>query len=355
MGISTISIYYNTISIREFAVALKRHNNSLPGLINNKHDNTYVHNFSDYDMLLTVYYSIKQLKELVRRYRINKLSGNKMDLTCRVYAHLLFSHKAVIIQKIIRGILHRKYIRLRNFSFRDKCINSTDFMTLEDINQLPLLEFFGYKDDGFIYGFGLDSIAALINKNNTVNPYTRVLFPPNVIRDIKTIMRLHKIIYVPEKITQPTPAPIISINPSSPDFTRMVDMEALDLFQDINALGHHANHQWFMDLSIDQIIRMSDELLDIWIYRAGLSQTSRYEICPPNGHPFEDITTIRTIHQPINIIRHSMLKILGKLVRNGVDIHNRGLGAYYVLGSLTLVSQDARMQMSWLFDAFRMI
>jgi len=42
---------------------------------------------------------------------------------------------------------------------------------------------------------------------------------------------------------------------------------------------------------------------------------------------------------------------LEKFVNSGVDADNRTLGAYYVLGALTLVNEDAATSLPWLFQS----
>ena len=39
---------------------------------------------------------------------------------------------------------------------RDKCNNSDDFLTVEDIKEIPYEYFYSFKDnDGFLYGFNI--------------------------------------------------------------------------------------------------------------------------------------------------------------------------------------------------------
>ena len=50
-------------------------------------------------------------------------------------------------------------------------------------------------------------------------------------------------------------------------------------------------------------------------------------------------------------IREYILNILEKLVLSGIDKDSKCLGAYYVLGALTLVSTDAAHALPWLYQA----
>jgi len=71
----------------------------------------------------------------------------------------------------------------------------------------------------------------------------------------------------------------------------------------------------------------------------------------PNGNPFlglqlntlQTIETLRLQQMSISIIR--------SIVLSARDTTNRSLGAYYVLGALTLVSQQAALSLPWLYQS----
>ena len=46
------------------------------------------------------------------------------------------------------------------------------------------------------------------------------------------------------------------------------------------------------------------------------------------------------------------LEVLEKLVNSGADKDSKALGAYYVLGCLTLVNEAASTSLPWLFESF---
>ena len=46
-----------------------------------------------------------------------------------------------------------------------------------------------------------------------------------------------------------------------------------------------------------------------------------------------------------------ILEILEKMVNTGTDSGNKSLGAYYVLGALTMVNTDAAASLPWLFQS----
>jgi hypothetical protein len=59
------------------------------------------------------------------------------------------------------------------------------------------------------------------------------------------------------------------------------------------------------------------------------------------------------IHTESNMwnVRKVILEVMEKMVNTGVDKDSKSLGAYYVLGALTLVNQDAADALPWLFQS----
>jgi hypothetical protein len=51
-------------------------------------------------------------------------------------------------------------------------------------------------------------------------------------------------------------------------------------------------------------------------------------------------------------VKKVVLDLLEKFVNTGVDKDSKTLGAYYVLGALTLVNNNAAIALPWLFQSF---
>jgi hypothetical protein len=143
---------------------------------------------------------------------------------------------------------------------------------------------------------------------------------------------------------------------------QMAEVQILDLFQDINALGNYADSAWLSALKHPHHIRFIQELYDIWSYRAELSTQMKCQICPPMGCLFANLNSvyanpnsaaimneIRTA--PFNVVREINLSVIDRLIRSGVTEDDRKLGAFYVLSALTLVSPGARNALPWLYQS----
>ena len=312
-------------------------------------DNIIIPTMKNYNDITNYNYNVSQLKIIAKNYKL-KISGNKNELVSRVFTFLYLSSYIIKIQKVFRGHIVKRYIRLHGPAAikRNLCTNSTDFVSMEPLEEIKFNQFLSYKDeDDFIYGFDITSLFNLFSKNGNINnnPYNRNKIPDIILKNIKTLLRLSKIL----KITI-----VLDLEDETPSISeeKVVELRALSLFQNIDSLGNYSNCNWFLSLNRNQIIRFVRELADIWSYRAQLSVETKRAICPPNGDPFRNLNmSLIHISQNFNIVRKVVLEVLEKLVNTGVDKDSKSLGAYYVLGSLTLVNQDAATALPWLFQS----
>jgi hypothetical protein len=312
-------------------------------------DNIIIPTINNYNDITNYNYNVSQLKSIAKIYKL-KISGNKNELVSRIFTFLYLSSYIIKIQKVFRGRIVKKYIDLHGpaATKRNLCTNSTDFVTMDNLEEIDFNQFISYKDeDGFIYGFDITSLFNLFSKNgsNNKNPYNRNKIPDIILKNIKTLLRLSKILKIKIVLDLEDETPSISEE-------KVVELRALSLFQNIDSLGNYSNCNWFLSLNRNQIIRFVRELADIWSYRAQLSVETKRAICPPNGDPFRNLNmSLIHISQNFNIVRRIVLEVLEKLVNSGVDKDSKSLGAYYVLGALTLVNQDAATSLPWLFQS----
>lgn len=307
---------------------------------------------NNYNEMIQYNYNVNQLKSIAKNYKL-KISGNKNQLFTRIYSFLYFSSYIIKIQRIFRGIIARKYKLLHGpAAFNRKiCTNTDDFVTMEPISEINYHQFISYKDaDGFIYGFDIISLHNLFLKSKDIesirNPYNRNIIPESVIKTIKSIIRLSRILKIHVNLHYQDDAQNIS-------HEKMVELRALSLFQNIDALGNYSKYQWFLSLNRNQLIKLVRELADIWNYRAQIEAVTKRSICPPNGDPFRHLNMNYVHTEPdISNVKKVILEVLEKFVNSGVDRDSKALGACYVLGSLTLVNQEAATSIPWLFQSF---
>ena len=306
---------------------------------------------NNYEAMLTSKYKMVELKKLCMQYKVSRM-GNKDDITRRLYDYCKNSIQPLKIQKVFRGFLVRKLHRLQGPAFRSRktCTNDDDFFTMEDMDEIPVSQFFSYKDeDGFVYGFNLLSFYNLLLKegDRPKNPYNRSEINNKIKENMRSIIRLSRMLKMPVEI---------HIKQDVIDPRKRLEMKILELFQLMNSYGNYANSEWLTDLSRTEHAKFARELADIWNYRAQLTNLKKIEICPPHGTPFLGTPYFTNTYINLNNIPdETMLKmnvqIIENLIKSAIDIDNKTLGSFYVLSALTLVSQPARDAMPWLYEA----
>ena len=229
------------------------------------------------------------------------------------------------------------------FNNRKLCINETDFLTLEDISEIPYSQFFSYKDiDGMIYGFNISSLYEyLFKKNNKSNPYTRGNIPKNTISDIRRLINLSKIMKIDMEIK-------IKDDILCPK--KKFELKVVDIFNKIDELGNYSDYLWFYRLDKNNLIRYIRELYDIWSYRLQLTSTTKINVCP-RGDPFRNINLYNILNHDVFILKKIISSVIEEFVTSGINTESCSLGAIYVLTALTLVSPEAATAMPWLYHS----
>ena len=315
-------------------------------------DNIIIPTIKNYNDISKYNYNVSQLKMIAKTYKL-KIGGNKNELITRVYSYLYFSSYIINIQKRFRGFIARKYKWLHGPAAmkRTLCTNTEDFITLEPLQDIPYHQFLSYKDeDGIIYGFDIISLYNLFLKSTDFesikNPYNRNIIPDYVVKSIKSIIRFSRILNIHINLHYEDDIPKVSNE-------KAIELRALGLFQNIDALGNYSNSHWFLSLNRAQLIRFVRELADIWNYRTQITNETKRNVCPPSGDLFRNLSmTYLHTEESIHNVRKVILEILEKLVNSGVDKDSKALGAYYVLGALTIVNNDAAMALPWLYQSF---
>jgi hypothetical protein len=308
--------------------------------------------FSNCNMILNYNFTLKQLNNLLLYYNI-PLGGNKREIVIRIFTYLKLNKHAIKIQKIFRGFLRRNYFSLLGPAFKNKnlCNNNIDFFTMDDFTNLKLTEFFSYKDDdGFIYGFDIVSFYNLVKTsqhNNALNPYNRNKIPAITINNMKKILQYNKIFDI--KLN-------INIEPKISTQIKSVDIRALELFRNIDYLGNYTNHQWFLALNTYKLLKLIREINEVWTFRLNIPIEVKRNIYPPYGDIFRNIRIcvdgLGNSENSLNVLRGQVLEVMERLVNTGVNADSRSLGSCYVLGALTLVSDEAAVALPWLYQSF---
>lgn len=392
--------------------------------------------YKDHNLKLIPYnkLTINQLKYIAIKNNL-RYSGNKNILINKIIKHYEIINNCIIIQKYIRRYfvkimfkLHGPYL-LKNKNMN--CVNITDFYTLEPIEKIHFKKIFSFKENDFIYCFNIFSLLIMLKKNENIeNPYNRVLFSFEQIKDILKLKRLIKMIYVNvfydeeelecinynykidinktnnqninnsmiyfdneqliDVILEPSTNTYINIfnnhinqsididrynilinrniNYQNIIYTRNTNINTIntintkekiqniiknksiykriiDLFIEIDLLGNYTQYIWFYMLELNEFIKYY-KLLKYW-WNNKMTPTLKNQISP-NYNPFIDNVIYDNINK--DDVKKLCLNIMETFVYSSDNIDNRKTGTFIILSLLTIVSYNAKINLSWLYE-----
>ena len=304
---------------------------------------------ADYKKWLEYNHTVPKLKEVLTGLKL-LVGGSKQELRNRIFIYFSVRDNSTKIQKIVRGFLVRNFFgNFRKFnSLKSQCVNDTDFYTFEPLSNIPYFQMVVLTTpDNKSYGFNISSLHKYITYSaeqiDIENPYTRTSFPQSFINFIMNISENARKYGVEMKNEEESNITVLS-------FKQKVNARAIKLFHEIDLLGNYTDPKWYLDLNESKLIRLLDELFDIWAYRSQASIELKQKIYPPHGMPF-------TYNIPYGLLTryellNKILELLERFVYFAVDLDSKKLGAFYVLGALTIVNNDAAEALPWLYDTF---
>lgn len=294
-------------------------------------------------------YKVPQLKDIARHYGL-RVSGRKSELRERICDFMGRSLAASKVQSWWSNHIRRRYILAKGPGYLrpKRCVNETDFFSLDDLAEVTPSQFFSYEDPSTkqVYGFDIRSLYQLFANGDeeTPNPYTRQPFPSSVRHDLRFILR-----HAAMCETVPVEVELQEEEEISPE--KRQEMRILALFQSMDGLGNYTDHRWFTDLGRVGLIKFIRELADIWSYRAQLPNEVKRHICPPMGDPFRGTNLLVLPSMSIFELRSRGVLVIERMITRGIDDAHRGLGVNYVLCALTLVNKMAADALPWLYQS----
>jgi hypothetical protein len=221
--------------------------------------------------------------------------------------------------------------------FRDESNNPFDFFSSDAVADIGMREFVSFVDGGKGYIMDIKSAVALIdhaatNAETPTNPFNRA---PLTSIFLKRVQR-HK---------KPTSWKMLT--PVSE--AQAMSLSTTDVFRSLEDLGYYTDPSWFMELGRLQLQQFYMELADIWYHRAMLTPADRSRIVP--GRAFRlSIATALIMQQ--RALRPLLLDTCKLLVSAAPLRSDKQLGAMYVLGALSIISDGAGAAYPWLAEMF---
>jgi hypothetical protein len=137
--------------------------------------------------------------------------------------------------------------------------------------------------------------------------------------------------------------------------SKSIEVRIQELFIEIDLLGNYTQASWFSELSRSQYLQLYQWLYNIWYFRGFISREVRRMICCLNDPFYGRLDEITNITNPeeftLEVIKESCLYVIENMVHTGIDIEYRKIGTFHALSALTIVSEDARQNMQWLYDS----
>lgn len=295
-------------------------------------------------------YTLKQLKHICKHYTL-KQTGNKNDLIDRILYYLKHYQSVVCIQKNWRRHLVKRFIQSKGEGYKNmkKCVNTTDFFLLDELDEIPKINFISIQDEnGILYGFNISSLYTLIKNGDKYNPYTREKLTDDNISAVQNYIRLAKLLQIPLEIEMEE-----NIHYLSPE--QLFKLRVEKLFSFMDSMGNYTNSKWFLDLSLRGLYRYIREIVDLWNYRLQLPRHMKISICPPHGTPFYNISMdeiMYSLHyRNHRRIQEIVLSIMENLCYSSSSDDNKKLGIMYCLTVFTMVNEDAAHALPWLYNS----
>ena len=333
------------IVINENKSEIKITNNvSLLVFNNNKKNQTIlIPQNKDYKYFDKDKYTLCQLKQICKYLKV-KVTGKKEVLYTRIYDSLKYNYFIIKIQSLIRKIITLNFFKIKeNYSWKKNLlyINETDLYNLEPIKDIDFYNFFGFTDENNnSFGFSLYDLDKIISNtrrnNNVLNPYNKNEIHKSIIDDFKKIYKMsQKLNFIKsnKKI-------IVRQNFN-------IKYKIIDLFQHFDDLGNYTNANWFLNLNKQTLTKFYKELMDIWNYRANLTNVQKSQIAPYQTMFPYSVYNFNKINS-LNKMKNVLLTEMEKLVFSADEDSNRSLGCYYILIAFVEINPVCAALMPWL-------
>ena len=246
----------------------------------------------------------------------------------------------ITIQSIVRTFLVKNNIKNRGICVytRHLCNNQTELLQYVDINDIDINDFYSFKDNNFYWGFHILSLKIIFDKNMN-NPYTTQPIQNSIKTNFTNFLK---------GIEKTKSIKLDKINFNNKYIS--IQQECVRIFQLMDSLKNYTKCRWFLELNLNELKELYKQLEDIWNYRLNISDTDKFKYTE-DGKLFtlsvKKFYSIKNIHTAQNIL----LSEFNRLVTEGKLESDRSTACQWILSGLTLVHEDARSSMPWLYQS----
>lgn len=306
--------------------------------------------YGDYGYLYENNLKVAQLKKIAKAYKL-RVSGKKQDLIDRILYFLKSENNVRKIQKCWKDHVFREIRRMRGCALfnRKKCVNAMDFLTLNDVQDIPVEQFITYCDKkGICYGFNLKSLSNSFSSNNSkvlmINPFTQEKMDPFFLEKVTKIIKFCSFIDIKLDLNMKNNLEHLSKE-------RKMELKIVSLFQKIDQFGYVTDPNWFFHLNISKLKKFYEQSIEIWYYRSQTNLRTKRKICAPHGNPFKNIGGKNISEKSFSELRLDASKIMDGMLNHAVNKDSQSLGVIYILSVFTSVSTKAAQAFPWLSNS----
>ena len=311
------------------------------------------------------------------------LAVNNINILASFFESLLtatlHTDKLVKLQRWIKSRLKVFNNKIRGIGYLDRslCVNDSDFVSLDDLVEIPDKDFVSFRDDqGFIYGFNLDSLVELIlksdehyldtftrttsinlcyrqyirtlynhyNKLKINNPYTRFLIPGPVKLNVFRLYAQQQFI---KKLKTSSGNNTSNTNSVKPDNKTAIRNRCFAVMQKIDIMGYFTDIAWLMDENVKNIKAFYRKMAALWNYEMGLNNTNRYKIARVHNL-FNNLEEVITSRADKYHILDKVLTVMSILVSNGEMESDQNSGAILILYAFAAINPRCIQANPWL-------
>ena len=335
-------------------------------------------------------YLIQDLKQACKTCK-EKITGTKPVLIDRLNTKYLTITRCIKIQSLFRGYYVRLNNNLRGIGFMNLsvCNNTTDFCTLEPLEEIEHPYFFSYTDSSnFTYGFNISSLIYIYKQQRKIkNPYNRDLIPRNILKKIFIVYYSNFILYSNFKqdhlndylnarlflhpkqprrratrrlrrensILSPHHQQQLEVLTNNRNMT--YEHRVREVFIEINRLQIYCDHTWVLSLNASLLRRFYIFLTDLWNYRSNIPYETKYKICyltPIRGNPFDRYVRRGDLFQlETDELKELIVYTMENMVFTGFDEDFKKIGSFHLMTALTSVSSSARRALPFLYETIQ--
>lgn len=211
------------------------------------------------------------------------------------------------------------------------CKNDTDILTFEDVHNIPKKYLYIMKDTNthFEYAYDIRTLIHIFNTEKPTCPYT--------CREYDIHEKIRIMTYIDSLKRKNMDLDVEKIELTEKE---KIEMRMKDIFYKINLLDNYTTHEWFKNLTIQQLYEFYRVAEDIWVYRIQMPLIEKRKYVK-NGVAFQvSKNTLKNVTN-IDLIRTYLLNEIERFITEGQTREERKLGAMWMLTALVEVSPEA--------------